>query len=172
MINTKGINKESIMAGLVVAIWVVILCFVAGAFKISTTWPAFLVMITFFLTDLNPKNLINILVGGCAGLLSTPLFYKLLVTLIPSIGQSVAILLLVFLFVFVIIGLKEFFPILFNNYFMLCWTVSLIIPIQQQATFTWIGVMIIGGLGVVGGILGTLHLLTRGHKEADDTLHM
>jgi hypothetical protein len=163
MINPQGITKENVVIGLVIAVWAVILMVVLSIFGIMQMWPAFLVMLLFFETGANPKNLINIMVGGIVGLGLAYVVPKIVAAWTPSLTVGGAILLLVFLVISIVIALKDFLPIVFNNYLMLYWTVAGIIP--EQDTAKWMLTLVLGGLLVVGGIIGTLRLLAGRQPE-------
>lgn len=167
MINLQGITKGSVIGGLVVAAWVCVTFVVLGAFKVAHIWPAFIVLLLFFLAGANPKSLIQIMPGAVFGLLvafiSTP-FAKWIESLVGN--EKLAVLIGVFIILAVLVALKDFIPALFNNYALLYWTVALAFaPEIPTQTLPWILTAVLGGAFAVGGLILIFRLLGVGHVE-------
>lgn len=155
----KGFKKETLIAAFVVALMVVITLVVLGIFKIKSGWPAFLTLLFFFESGAKTENLKNIFCGAVVGLLLAGALPYAVKTLVPSLGLEPAILLVVFIIVFLIVGLGDIAHMFFNNYAFVYFTVASIFP--KQTTLEWSLVTLLGGLLFTGGSLGLLKLLIR-----------
>lgn len=156
-------KKETVIAGLIVGVWLVLTLIILSQFGISQGWPAFLTLLFFFESGTKTENLKNIFVGAAVGLLLAAVMPSAASVLAPVLGMELALLLVVFVIVFLIIALGDVAHMFFNNYAFAYFTVALIFP--QQATLEWLAVLILGGIFFTGGILAIIKLMTR-NKEA------
>jgi len=156
-------KKETVIAGLIVGVWLVLTLIILSQFGISQGWPAFLTLLFFFESGTKTENLKNIFVGAAVGLLLAAVMPSAASVLAPVLGMELALLLVVFVIVFLIIALGDVAHMFFNNYAFAYFTVALIFP--QQATLEWLAVLILGGIFFTGGILTIIKLMTR-NKEA------
>ncbi|MDD2556227.1 MAG: DUF1097 family protein [Syntrophaceticus sp.] len=156
-------KKETVIAGLIVGVWLVLTLIILSQFGISQGWPAFLTLLFFFESGTKTENLKNIFVGAAVGLLLAAVMPSSASVLAPVLGMEPALLLVVFVIVFLIIALGDVAHLFFNNYAFAYFTVALIFP--QQATLEWLAVLILGGIFFTGGILTIIKLMTR-NKEA------
>ncbi|HZK87066.1 MAG TPA: hypothetical protein VFC40_03800, partial [Syntrophomonas sp.] len=118
--------KAHFFLGLIIATIVCIGVFIIGALGIEHTWPAFLIMISFFMTGANVKNLPNIFIGSITGLI---LAFVLLIAAAPTmeaLGATFGLLVLVWIVVFLIVFCKEFVPMAFNDFAFIYFTIALI----------------------------------------------
>lgn len=165
MINPKGITKQSILAGIIVGFWICITFVVLGAVGVKDAWPAFMVLILFFLANADPKSLMSIIPGGIFGLLVAQASTPLIVSIASVVGnEKLATLIGVFVILAVLLSLKDFIPIIFNNYALLYWTIALAF-LPTLHTLTWSLTALLGGAFAVGGLLLIFRLLGVGHKE-------
>lgn len=127
-------------------------------------WPAFLIMIFFFMAHMDKKLAPNMLVGGAFGILMI-IAAKIIVSSLVSAGlnQFVAFLIFVLVFVYCIVALGEILPILFNNYaFMaLLFTATYMQTPNPQNPFVLTGILLIGGGAFIVGILAIVKLLMK-----------
>jgi len=165
--ESKGLKKQTVIAGLIVAAWLCVTLVVLGIFKITQGWPAFLILLFFFESGANLKNLINIFVGGIVGLLLGGVLPLAAVAIAPALGLQVSILIVVFIIVFLLIALGDVAHMFFNNYAFVYFTIALIFP--KQLTLQWLGVLIVGGLFFVGGCLGFFKLLNSDSAPPEST---
>jgi hypothetical protein len=125
--------KAHIILGLIIASCVVLGVYIMGLFGIHAVWPAFFIMISFFLMGADIKNLPTIFVGAISGLIFALLLATALTPLQQSIGDPAATLLLVWIAVFVIAALGEVLPMVCNNFAFAYFTVALIeIPVVAE----------------------------------------
>lgn len=87
-------------------------------------WPAFMVMIFFFVEHMNKDKAPQILAGGLFGLVCLILLVAFRDALGPILGKEIATLLFVAIFVYAIVAFGEMVPIIFNNYAFMIFTVA------------------------------------------------
>jgi hypothetical protein len=146
-------TKAMLYIGLFVGIWIVVCLVILGALKIESGWPAFLTLPLIFLAGPTKDNVSKCFVGGASGLIITWLVTPVVAFLATSagLGMTPAILLTIFLVLFVIIGLGSTVPMVFNNFNLIYFTVAIIFP--EQHTLLWIALLFLGGLVFTGGTL-------------------
>ncbi|OLN30971.1 hypothetical protein [Desulfosporosinus metallidurans] len=102
------------------------------------TWPAFMVMIFFFMAHMNIKEAPSILLGSAFGMFNLILIVYWFDVTVPLFGGDMAKytdphtveamfqskLIYVALFVAAIVFLKDIIPWVFNNYAFMCFTVA------------------------------------------------
>ncbi len=163
MSDKPRLSKEKVIAGLIVAFWLVVTLVILSKFGISQGWPAFLTLLFFFESGAKTANLKNIFVGAAVGLLLGAAMPVVAGALAPALGLEPALLLVVFVIVFLIIALGDVAHMFFNNYAFCYFTVATIF--HEQSTLEWLAVLILGGIFFTGGILAIIKLVTR-NKEA------
>ena len=89
-------------------------------------WPAFMVMIFFFIAHEDIKQAPSILIGGLAGILCVILIGMFVDALKPVMGHEAAKLIFIGLFVYAIVLLKDAIPYVFNSYAFMFFLVSAI----------------------------------------------
>ncbi len=125
--------KAHLILGLIIATVVCIGVFVLGALGIHATWPAFFVMISFFITGADIKNLPSIFIGAIFGLVVAILLVTALTPLGAAIGELPATLLLVWIVIFIIAGFGTVVPQACNNFAFTYFTIALIeIPVIAE----------------------------------------
>ena len=162
--------KAHFFLGLIIATIVCIGVFIIGALGIKHTWPAFFIMISFFISGANVKNLPNIFIGSITGLI---LAFVLLIAAAPTmaaLGATFGLLVLVWIIVFLIVFGKEFVPKAFNDFAFIYFTIALIFA-ATAATMTpaaivseyvtWALTAILGGGGILAGIIGCITLARK-----------
>lgn len=124
-------------------------------------WPAFMVMVFFFLAHANPAEAKNILAGGAFGIVCAVLSRLTVENVGPALGDPFyAVLLFVAIFVTSIVLLKDAIPLLFNDYAFMFYLVSANIAkaagvnlLAAAYPLTLLGVQLIGGTIFILGIL-------------------
>lgn len=123
-------------------------------------WPAFMIMILFFIEHSNIKKAPEILAGGCLGIVCIILIKYFIGTLAPVIGQESAKILFIVVVVYAIVAFKEIVPILLNDYTFMFFTVSaLAIKMPESNPLVWISVELIGGGIFIAGIIGIFKIM-------------
>ncbi|AET66510.1 hypothetical protein Desor_0829 [Desulfosporosinus orientis DSM 765] len=101
-------------------------------------WPAFLIMIFYFMSHMNIKEAPAILIGSAFGLLNLVLITYWMGVIVPMLGGDmtkvtephtaeamfIAKLIYIALFVALIVFLKDIIPWVFNNYAFMCFTIA------------------------------------------------
>jgi hypothetical protein len=162
--------KAHLFLGLIIATIVCLGVVIIGALGVHATWPAFFVMISFFITGADIKNLPGIFIGSITGLI---LAFLLLMAATPTmavIGPTLGIVVLVWLIVFLIVFGQEFLPQAFNNFAFIYFTIALIFA-GEAATMapaaivseyvTWALTAILGGGGILASIIGCITLARK-----------
>jgi len=127
--------KAHFFLGIIIATVVCLGVVVIGALGVHATWPAFFVMISFFITGANIKNLPNIFIGCITGLILAFLLLMAATPTMAAIGPTLGLLVLVWTVVFLIVFGKEFLPQAFNDFAFVYFTIALIFA-GEEATMT------------------------------------
>jgi len=152
-------KKVTIVAALVISVWLCVTLFGLNSFGIHDSWPAFLVLLFFFESGAKTEKLKSIFLGAAVGLLVALCLFKGVELLAPTLGLQMSIFVMVFLSVFLLIALGDISHVLFNNYAFCYFTVALIY--QQQATIQWLLVLFLGGGFFVGAVILSLNKLLK-----------
>jgi hypothetical protein len=149
------LNPERLVFGLYLLVLVI-----AGEVVLShldlPSWPAFLVMILFFVEHMEIKKAPEILVGGCAGLACLILAQIMVGALAPMLGVEIATLVFVAVVVYAIVACGEIAPVVCNNYAFIYLTVSAAIAklSPESNVYAWMGIELIGGGIFIAGVIG------------------
>lgn len=124
-------------------------------------WPAFMVMILFFMAGMDVKKVPHILVGGLCGIAWILGAKLVLVSLGPVLGVEAARTLFVMLVVFSIVAFGEVAPMFFNNYAFLFLTTSTVAAAGPKPNpLLWMAVELVGGAAMIAGVVGIAKLMT------------
>lgn len=171
------LNLQRLLFGVFLLVLIVIGEIVLHTFHLPG-WPAFMVMIFFFVEHMDVKKVPEILVGGLFGLLSVVLAGIVIPALAPSMGVFPATILFVVVAVYAIVAFGEVLPIVFNNYAFMYLTVGAAVAKTQgilaaleakvpglETTlgppnpFIWIAIELVGGAIFIAGIIGILKIM-------------
>ena len=147
-------SSHSMLFGLLLVAFIIIFEILLAYLKLPA-WPAFMVMIFFFVVHEDTNQITPILIGGLAGILCVILIREFISVLKPAIGIEPAKLIFIGLFVYAIVLFKDALPAIFNSYaFMFFLVGSLAAKMHGTNPFVWMAVeFIVGGIFIVG-ILG------------------
>lgn len=150
----KVFTKRNILFGFLLVAFIIVFEIIMAQLLLPA-WPAFMVMIFFFVAHEEIKQAPNILIGGLAGIFCVILLELFVDALKPVMGHEAAKLLFIGLFVYAIVLLKDAIPYVFNSYAFMFFLVSAIaIKIPKANPYIWMGVeLVIGGIFILG-ILG------------------
>ena len=158
----KNSVKEQFFQGLIIATIVCIGVFIIGALGIEATWPAFFIMISFFITGADVKNLPNIFGGCITGLILAFLLLLAAMPTMTALGETLGVLVLVWIIVFSMVFGQEFVPQAFNDFAFIYFTLALIFAAKALTMthaaiaseyLTWGLTAILGGGGILAGII-------------------
>ena len=123
-------------------------------------WPAFMVMIFFFVVHEDTKQAPHILIGGLTGIICMVLCEMFIEALHPMLGHEAAKLLFIGLFVYAIVLLQHAIPYVFNAFAFMFFLVSAIaLPTAKVSPYVWMAVeLLFGGIFILG-ILGINRLV-------------
>ena len=153
-------DSQRLIFGLFLLLLIVAIESVLHTFHLSG-WPAFMVMVFFFVEHMDVKKAAPIVVGGAVGILTALGFFLFVGKFAPSMGQFPAILLYICVAVYAIVAFGEMLPLVFNNYAFMFLTVSIGVAaanLEAANFFQWAGIELVGGLVAIAGIIGILRL--------------
>lgn len=131
--DPAAIKKISIKAhfflGLIIATCVCVGVWIMGLIGWHATWPAFFVMISFFITGADVKLIPSILASAILGLVIALVFFLTNAAFVAALGPLMGILIPVWVIVFAIafLGDPHLMPKLFNNYAFIFFTAALML---------------------------------------------
>ena len=161
----KLFSKQGVLFGFLLVAFIIVFEIILARLKLPA-WPAFMVMIFFFVVHEDARLAPNILIGGLTGIICVILIKKFIVGLEPFIGTEAAKLLFIGLFVYSIVLLKDAIPWVFNSFaFMFFLVAALASQTPNPDPYIWMGVeLILGGI-FIAGILGINKLVALLLKE-------
>ena len=136
MEGKKGISTLKLVAGISVAVWILVTIEILSKFNIHQVWPAALVVLFFFLGHADTKNIPNIFVGAAIGLLMAAALPICVKYLAPTLGLKPAIYVMVGVMVFLIVALGDVAHIAY-------FTIALIF--HEQLTVHWLATLVFAG---------------------------
>ena len=102
-------SKKSILFGFLLVAFIIVFEIILARLHLPA-WPAFMVMIFFFVVHEDTRQAPNILIGGLVGIICAILIKKFIAALEPAMGEEAAKLLFIGLFVYAIVLLKDAIP--------------------------------------------------------------
>jgi hypothetical protein len=150
----KVFTKRSLLFGLLLVTFVIAFELIFFCLSLPA-WPAFMVMIFFFVAHEDTRQSAPIIVGGLMGIFCVVLLEWSGEFLQPLLGQPAAKFLFIGLFVYSIVLLKDALPYLFNSYaFMFFLVAALAKPGAKVSPWLWMGIELVFGVIFILGILG------------------
>lgn len=156
----KILTKKNILFGFLLVAFVIIFEIVLARLNLPA-WPAFMVMIIFFVVHEDIKQTPHILIGGLTGIFCVVFLAIFVDSLKTVMGHETAKLLFIGLFVYAIVLLKDAIPYIFNSHAFMFFLVSAIAKQTPNANpYVWMGVeLVVGGIFILG-ILGINRLVS------------
>ena len=156
----KVFKKKSVLFGFLLVAFIIVFEIILARLSMPA-WPAFMVMIFFFVVHEDIKQAPNILIGGLAGIFCVILSGMSIEALQPVMGHEAAKLLFIGLFVYSIVLLQSAIPYVFNSYAFMFFLVSaLALPTAKVTPYVWMCIeLVVGGIFILG-ILGINRLVT------------
>lgn len=162
---SKILTKRNITFGLLLVAFIIIFEIVLARLNLPA-WPAFMVMIFFFVVHEDIKQAPPIIIGGLTGIFCVILLAVFMDLLRPFMGQEAAKLFFIGLFVLAIVLLQNVIPYIFNSYAFMFFLVSAIARQMPNANpYIWMGVELVVGVIFVLGILGINRLVAAMIKD-------
>lgn len=143
----EKVSKDRLVFGLILLVLIA-----AGEIVLHLmhlpAWPAFFIMIFFFVNHLDMKQAPSMLAGGSFGILNI-ISVKITVGVLMGLGlsQFASVLTYVLIFVFLIVLLGEIIPVLFNNYAFMAFlfTGTYMKTPDPVNPFVLVAIMLVGG---------------------------
>jgi len=156
---SKIFTKRNVLSGFLLVAFIIVFEIVMARLSLPA-WPAFMVMIFFFVVHEDLKQSPHILIGGLMGIVCAVLIGIFIDVLKPVMNHEAAKLLFIGLFVYAIVLLKDTIPWVFNSFAFMFFLVS---SIALQATnanpYVWMGVELVVGVIFILGIEGMNRLV-------------
>jgi hypothetical protein len=150
----KVFSREGILFGFLLVAFIIVFEIILARMGLPA-WPAFMVMIFFFVVHEEVSLAPNILIGGLAGIVCVILCREFIHLFEPYMGEEAAKLTFIGLFVYAIVLLKDAIPYVFNSYAFMFFLVSAIASKEPgQSPYVWMGVEMVVGIIFIAGILG------------------
>ena len=161
----KVFAKKSILFGFLLVAFIIAFEIILARLSFPA-WPAFMVMIFFFVVHEDTKQAPNILIGGLAGIVCVVLCGMFIKALQSVMGHEAAKLLFIGLFVYSIVLLQHAIPYIFNSYaFMFFLVAALALPTAKVSPYVWMGIELVVGTIFIIGILGINRLVVAILKD-------
>jgi hypothetical protein len=150
----KVFSTKNVLFGFLLVTLIIVFEIVLARLKLPA-WPAFMVMIFFFVAHEDAKMTPNILLGGLAGIACVVLIKQFITLFEPSIGIEASRLIFIGLFVYSIVLFKDAIPYVFNSYAFMFFLVSALAAHDHvPAPYVWMCIeLIVGGI-FIAGIIG------------------
>jgi hypothetical protein len=151
----KIFSGKNILFGFLLVAFIIVFEIILAYFTLPA-WPAFMVMIFFFVAHEDVRTAPNIIIGGLAGIACVLLIKEFMQLLGPSFGMEAAKLTFIGLFVYSIVLLKDAIPYVFNSYAFMFFLVGALAAKEPGHTspYVWMGIELIVGIVFIAGILG------------------
>jgi hypothetical protein len=152
-------TKKGLLFGLLLVVFIIIFELIIARLSLPA-WPAFMVMIFFFVAHEDIKQAPNILIGGLTGISCVMLSSVFVEIFQPVIGHEASKLTFIGLFVYAIVLMKDTLPYVFNAFAFMFFLVSAIaLPSSNVSPLIWMGVELVFGGVFILGILGINRLV-------------
>lgn len=167
MEHKKGLQMKTVIEGLFISSIVLIAVVALGIFKIAEVWPATIALIFFFESKAKMDNIKNIFLGGAMGIFLAYAMIQCVIFLGPIVmNAELALLIPLFVIVFLIVALGEVVHPFFNNYTFCYFTVALITGAKQTPVTSLISLAVGGGFLVAMGVLMVRMIVKHATKKA------
>lgn len=158
-------TKRAVLFGLLLVAFIIVFEIILAYLSLPA-WPAFMVMIFFFVVHEDTKQSPNILLGGLAGIFCVVLCGLFIEALNPLMGHEAAKLIFIGLFVYAIVLLQHAIPYVFNSYAFMFFLVSaLAMPGAKVSPYVWMGIELVVGSIFIIGILGINRVIAAVIKD-------
>jgi len=156
----KIFTSRSVLFGFLLVAFIIVFEIILARLHLPA-WPAFMVMIFFFVVHEDLRQTPHILIGGLTGIVCVVLIEDFMHLLGPSVGMEAAKLAFIGLFVYAIVLLKDALPYVFNSYAFMFFLVSALAARQPDpAPYVWMGVELVVGAIFIAGIEGINRIVT------------
>ncbi len=148
-------SKRNVLFGFLLVTFIIVFEIILARLGMPA-WPAFMVMIFFFVAHEDVRTAPNIVIGGLAGIACAVLLKDFLQLLGPALGAEAAKLTFIGLFVYSIVLLKDAIPYVFNSYAFMFFLVAALAAKEPDHAepYVWMGIELIVGTMFIAGILG------------------
>lgn len=146
-------NLRNAVFGFLLVAFIIVFELILARLELAA-WPAFMVMIFFFVAHEDVAKAPHILIGGLAGIFCVVLIDQFKLVAEPSLGVEAAKLTFIGLFVYSIVLLKDAIPHVFNSYAFMFFLVAALAGGAKGTPWVWMGVELVFGGIFIAGVLG------------------
>jgi hypothetical protein len=163
----KVFARKNVLFGFLLVAFIIVFEIILARLKLPA-WPAFTVMVCFFIAHEDLKTAPKILIGGLAGIISVVLLKQFDMGLEPYLGAEASKLIFIGLFVYSIVLLKDAVPYVFNSYaFLFFLAASVASRAPNPEPYVWMGVeLVVGGI-FVAGVVGINKIVEAVLEQGD-----
>ena len=155
----KIFKKEKVTFGILLILLIIIAELAIHYFAIPG-WPAFAVMVFFFLGHANKKIIKEILFGGVFGITCCVLSHNFNLLFGTITSDFTAKVIFVCIFVFSIVLFKDVLPVIFNDYAFMFFLISSLAGAYNNPILI-AGVELVGGSFLIAGVILIKGVLKR-----------
>ncbi len=156
----KVFSRRNILFGFLLVAFIIVFE-VAMLLLDLPAWPAFLVMIQFFVVHEDATKAPQIVIGGLFGIVCAILMGPFAHVVSPYTGMDAARLTFIGLFVYAIVLFKDALPEVFNSHAFLFFLVSSIaMKAHAPRPYVWMAVELVLGVVFVAGVLAIGRIVT------------
>lgn len=153
------LKRQRLIFGLYMVVLIAAASTVIGYFALPA-WPALMVLIFFFMEDMDPKKAPQILVGSVAGIGAILLARPVISGLAPLTGAELARLLFVAAIVVAIVAAGAIVSMPFGNYaFMFLIVSGLAIQLPEPNPLQWMAIATLGGGLLIAAAAGITRMM-------------
>lgn len=148
---SKIFTKRNVLFGFLLVAFIIVFEIVMARLSLPA-WPAFMVMIFFFVVHEDLRQAPHILIGGLMGIVCAVLIGIFIDVLKPVMNHETAKLLFIGLFVYAIVLLKDTIPWVFNSFAFMFFLVASMAPQAPMTNpYIWMGVeLVVGSIFILG----------------------
>ena len=145
--------RRNIIFGFLLVAFIIVFEIILARLQLPA-WPAFMVMILFFVVHENAAMTPHILIGGSMGIVCFIACNAFIAVVESVIGAEAAKLTFIGLFVYAIVLFNDVVPYVFNSFAFMFFLVSFLAAAHPNASPpVWIGVeLVVGGIFIAGTI--------------------
>jgi hypothetical protein len=148
----KLFSLHSVVFGFLLVAFIIVFELILARLGLAA-WPAFMVMIFFFVAHEDVSMAPHILIGGLAGILCVVLIAQFKLMAEPYLGEEAAKLAFIGIFVYAIVLFKDAVPYVFNSYAFMFFLVAALAGGAKGTPWTWMGVELVFGSIFIAGVL-------------------
>lgn len=152
-------SKQDLFVSSIIFMWIFIVNIAAPMVTSAPTWPMYFVTIFFFTMGADVKKISSIFLSGAMGIFFAWILIKAIIVMAPVIGETAALMILLFIILGLVIVGGNYCPAIFNNITFAYLTIATInVEIIESCAIPWLLMLLIGGGVILAGAMGSMVL--------------